>query len=167
MEGLSSDHDQVFMSFNIEHWYPLLGPTRTAYTTLLPITAAVANCLVSLHEDFKSGHLPQEDISGRLLQDPEIAMVVEELQELIQEGGSFMKTSARSCKDVSLEIGLKERYREVLATEVKACGTKLNDMKLRSLFMEAGRKVLKFNKSLDFVVACVMSRRVHGVLALS
>jgi hypothetical protein len=154
------------MSFNIEHWYPLLGPTRTAATTFLPITAAVATCLVSLHEQFEPGHLRREDVKCRLLEEDEIARVADELQALIQEDGSFLKTSARSCKDVSLQIGLKERYHELLAAAVEVYGTKIDDMKLRSLFLEAGRQVLKFTNSLDFLVACVMSHRVHGVLPL-
>lgn len=164
VEGFSSDHDQVFMSFNIERWYPLLGPTRTASTTFLPITAPVASFLVSLHEQFNSGRLRKEDIQRRLLEEDKIAVVAEELQAIIQEGGSFMKTSARSCKDISLETGLKEGYHELLAAEVKAMGLKVNEMRLRSLFMEAGRQVLKFPTSLDFLAACVMSRRVHGVI---
>lgn len=151
------------MSFNIEHWYPLLGPTRTAETTFIPITASVTGCLISLYEQFNSGVLREEDIRARLLQEAEIAKVVGELQGLIQEGGSFMKTSARSCKDVAVKICLKERYHSLLTAEVKTTGQKIDDMRLRSLFMEAGRQVLKFHDSLDFLAACVMSHRIHGV----
>jgi hypothetical protein len=113
VEGLSSDHDQIFMSFNIEHWYSVLGPTKTAATQFLPITRPAALELVALHDSLKTTPLQRQEIASCVQQNPILAHTAEELQRLIPQGGAFIKTSARSCKDIALQIGLADRYQEL------------------------------------------------------
>ncbi len=163
MEGLSSDHDRIFMSFNIEHWYHVLGPTRTAATAFLPITNSVALELVALHDQFTTQHMTNTEISSKVQQSTVLSESAGELQRLIDPEGSFIKTSARSCKDIALQIGLTQQYRELLQNEIASSGKGIDEMRLRSLFMEAGRRVLRFINAQDFLVACVMSERVSGV----
>jgi hypothetical protein len=163
VENLSSDHDQIFMSFNIEHWYPVLGPSKTAATVSFPIGKAVALALVALHNELGSHQYTKDEISCRIQRDSALSATAAELQRLIAPEGSFIKTSARSCKDVAPQIGLTERYRELLLNEITVTGKEINEMRLRSLFMEAGRHVLRFTSALDFLVACVLSERMSGV----
>lgn len=145
------------MSFNIEHWYPVLGPTRTATTQFFPITKLVALELVTLHDLSQTTPLQIQEIAARIQQNPILAMVAADLQCLIPTGGAFMKTSARSCKDIALQIGLADRYRKLLTAEIALSGIRIDEMKLRSLFMEAGRQVLRFTNANDFLVACILS----------
>ena len=163
MEALSSDHDRIFMSFNIEHWYNVLGPTRTATTSFLPITNPVASKLAAEHDQFITQHFSKAEIISRIQENAVLSEAASELQRLIPVEGSFIKTSARSCKDVAVQMGLTLRYRELLENEIALSGKEIDEMKLRSLFMEAGRRVLRFINAKDFLVACVMSERVSGV----
>lgn len=166
IEALSSDHDRVFMSFNIENWYHILGPTRTAATTCLPVLKSVALSLASLHDESVTRHLTKQEILSRIHDDHILSNTAAELQRIISPGGSFIKMSARSCKDIALQIGLPDRYRELLIEEIATSGIKIEEMRLRSLFMEAGRQVLRFTNAQDFLVACVLSERVAGVSLL-
>lgn len=165
VEGLAPDHDQVFMSFNIEHWYSILGPTRTAATTFLPISKEIAIELVALHNSHQRHPLTKHEIRQRIKCNPVLAKAATELQSLIPLEGAFLKTSARSCKDVALEIGLDEQYRKLLESEIAMKGKQIEEMRLRTLFMEAGRLVLRFHNALDFLIACVLSNRVWGVFS--
>jgi hypothetical protein len=88
----------------------------------------------------------------------------DELEVLIPSGGAFIKTSARSCKDIALHIGLKDCYRILLSQEINSCGNQIDEMRLRILFMEAARQVLRVTSAKDFLVACAMSDRVVGVI---
>jgi hypothetical protein len=166
VEALSSDHDRIFMSFNIENWYHILGPTRTAATTCLPVLKLVAVSLASLHDASLTQHLTKQEILFRIQDDHILSNTAAELQSIISPGGSFIKTSARSCKDIALQIGLPDRYRQLLLEEIATSGIEIEEMRLRSLFMEAGRQVLRFTSAQDFLVACVMSERVAGVSPL-
>jgi hypothetical protein len=157
------DHDQVFMSFNIEHWYDVLGPKKTSATTFLPFSKPTAVALSKLHDL----HLTRDEISSRIKADEDLVKTCVELQSLIHPEGSFIKTSARSCKDVALQIGLRERYRELVSTEITNSGNAIDEMRLRSLFMEAGRQVLRFQDAHDFLVSCVLSDRISGVISFS
>jgi hypothetical protein len=163
VEGLSEDHDKVFMSYNIEHWYSVLGPTKTAATKFLPISKPVALALVALHTTMEREGLSTDEIRARISTDKILSEAADQLQELIHVNGSFIKTSARSCKDIALQIGLMDRYGELLADEVSRNGREIDDMLLRALFMEAGRQVLRFKEATAFLVACVLSNRVTGV----
>ena len=60
IEGLSPDHDRIFMSFNIEHWYNALGPTRTATTSFLPIMNPVASEFAAQHDQFTTQHFTKQ-----------------------------------------------------------------------------------------------------------
>lgn len=163
VEGLSENHDQVFMSFNIEHWYSVLGPTKTSSTTFLPLSKSTAMALSSLH----NLNLTKGEISSHIKSNEDLCKTCIELQRLISPEGSFIKTSARSCKDIALQIGLMDRYRDLLSVEITNSGSSINEMRLRSLFMEAGRQVLRFKDAHDFLVACVLSNRVSGVTTSS
>jgi hypothetical protein len=163
VEALSVDHDQVFMSFNIVHWYDVLGPKKTSATTFLPLSKPTAVALSKLHDL----HLTREEISSRIKANEDLLQTCAELQSLIHPEGSFIKTSARSCKDVALQIGLLDRYRELVSTEITNSGNAINEMRLRSLFMEAGRQVLRFKDAHDFLVSCVLSERISGVSSIS
>jgi hypothetical protein len=162
VEALSADHDQVFMSFNIEHWYVVLGPKKTSATTFLPLSKSMAVALSKLHDL----HLTLEEISSRIKADDDLLKTCAELQRLIHPEGSFIKTSARSCKDVALQIGLMDRYRELVSAEITKSGSAIDEMRLRSLFMEAGRQVLRFKDAHDFLVSCVLSERISGVISI-
>lgn len=151
------------MSFNIERWYHVLGPTKTAATICLPIIKPVALSLAALHDEFTTHHLTKQEISSRIQNDPILLKIATELQCLIPTEGSFIKTSARSCKDIALQIGLTDRYRELLLREIISSGKDIEEMRLRSLFMEAGRQALRFADAQDFLVACILSERVTGV----
>ena len=155
------------MSFNIEHWYNVLGPTKTAKTTFLPVAHPVASALAALHDEFKAQNLTKQEILYRIQQNQSLSEPTIELQRRIAPEGSFIKTSARSCKDIALDIGLADRYRKLLEKEIASSGKEVDDMRLRSLFMEAGRQVLRFTDAKDFLVACVMSERVSGVSCTS
>jgi hypothetical protein len=166
VEGLSTDHDQVFMSFNIEHWYPLLGANKTAETTFLPITKPVALALSSLHEAIKTRGLTKQDVPSLLDNDAILTRTAKDLDLLIPVEGAFIKTSARSCKDIALQIGLKNIYQQNLVSAIDSSGGKeFEEMTLRSIFMEAARDVLRFIEGKDFLVACALSNRVSGVLS--
>jgi len=164
VEGLSANHDQVFMSFNIEHWYPLLGPTKTAETNFLPIVKPIALKLSFLNEMMKVRNWTREGISEYVQHDELLMATAHELDVLIPSGGAFIKTSARSCKDIALHIGLKDCYRILLSQEINSCGNQIDEMRLRILFMEAARQVLRVTSAKDFLVACAMSDRVVGVI---
>lgn len=151
------------MSFNIEHWYPLLGPTKTAETKFLPVNKSVALKLSLLNEMRKTKGWTRDEIWDHLDQDDLLMATINELDALIPTGGSFMKTSARSCKDIALWIGLKDCYRKLLSQEIEFCGNQIDEMRLRILFMEAARHVLRFTSAKDFLVACTMSDRALGV----
>ena len=163
VERLSANHDQVFMSFNIEHWYPLLGPTKTAQTKFLPIVRPIALKLSFLNKMMKTRNWTRERISEYLHHDELLMVAANELDKLIPSGGVFIKTSARSCKDIALHIGLKDSYRKLLSDEIKSCGNQIDEMRLRILFMEAARQVLRVTSAKDFLIACAMSDRVLGV----
>jgi hypothetical protein len=151
------------MSFNIEHWYSVLGPTKTSATTFLPLSKSTAIALSRLY----NLNLTKGEISSHIKSDQDLSKTCMELQSFISPDGSFIKTSARSCKDIALEIGLMDRYRDLVSAEITNSGSSINEMRLRSLFMEAGRQVLRFKDAHDFLVACVLSNRVSGVAASS
>jgi len=152
------------MSFNIERWYPVLGPTKTAETAFLPVKKPVALALSALHEEYTCNLMTKDDILSRIQGDPVLSEAMADIQHLISPEGSFMKTSARSCKDIALDIGLAERYRVLLQEKMETSQTNLLDeMVLRSIFMEAGRQVLRFTNAKDFLFACVLSERISGV----
>ena len=163
MEELSEDHDQVFMSFNIEHWYPVLGPSKTSATYFHPVTKPVAQKILALHASLATEPLTKESIFSNVQKDIVLSTTASEIQRLMAPEGSFMKTSARSCKDIALEIGLLDHYKELLLNEITDHGKQVDDMRLRSLFMEAGRQVLRFTTAQDFLVACILSERICGV----
>ena len=163
VEELSANHDQVFMSFNIEHWYPLLGPMRTAETSLLPIAQPVALELCFLNKMMKTEKWTRETISEYVHHSDHLSATGNELDALIPSGGAFLKTSARSCKDTALQIGLKDCYRQILSQEIESSAQEIDEMRSRILFMEAARQVLRFTSATDFLVACAMSDRVCGV----
>jgi hypothetical protein len=151
------------MSFNIEHWYPLLGPNKTSATAFYPMTQPIAQEILSLHSSLATT-LAKDAILSTIQKNKLLTTAALEIQSLMAPGGSFMKTSARSCKDIALEIGLLDRYRELLGTEIGDHGQRIDEMRLRSLFMEAGRLVLRFTDAHEFLVACVLSERICGVL---
>lgn len=163
MEELSANHDQVFMSFNIEHWYPVLGPSKTSATKFYPITKTVAERILALHVSLTTEYRTRDAILADIGDDIVLSTVASELQILMDPEGCFMKTSARSCKDIALEIGLLDRYWKLLLNEITNHGKQIEDMRLRSLFMEAGRQVLRFKNAEDFLVACILSERICGV----
>src|SRR5579859_6440423 len=102
------------MSYNIEHWYSVLGPTKTAATKFLPISKPVALALVALHATMEREGFSTDEIRARISTDKILSEAADQLQELIHVNGSFIKTSARSCKDIALQIGLMDRYGELL-----------------------------------------------------
>jgi hypothetical protein len=163
VEELSEDHDQVFMSFNIEHWYPVLGPSKTSATYFHPVTNPVAQKILALHASLVTEARTKKSILSNVKKDIVLSTTASQIQRLMAPEGSFMKTSARSCKDIALEIGLLDQYRALLLNEMTAHGKQVDDMRLRSLFMEAGRQVLCFTTAQDFLVACILSERVCGV----
>jgi hypothetical protein len=107
----------------------------------------------------ETGSLP-DAIAG----DESLTYACHALQLLLPKEGAFVKTSARSCKDVALGIGLEDHYRTLLRREIAQTGThRLDEMRLRGLFMEAGRQVLKFSRADDVLCAFIQSNRVCGV----
>jgi hypothetical protein len=150
-------------ALSVDHWYDVLGPKKTSATTFLPLSKPTAVALSKLHDL----HLTREEISSRIKANEDLLQTCAELQSLIHPEGSFIKTSARSCKDVALQIGLLDRYRELVSTEITNSGNAINEMRLRSLFMEAGRQVLRFKDAHDFLVSCVLSERISGVSSIS
>lgn len=146
------------LNIGITYW----GRQELQKTSFLPIKNPVALQLAAQHEQFTAQRFTKEEIISRIQENPVLSEAVAELQRLIPEEGSFIKTSARSCKDVAVQIGLTQRYRELLENEITSSGKEIDEMKLRSLFMEAGRRVLRFTNAKDFLVACVMSERVSG-----
>ena len=110
----------------------------------------------------KTRNWTREEASEYLHHDDLLTVVANGLDLLIPSGGAFIKTSARSCKDIALHIGLKDSYRKLVTKEIKSCGNGIDEMRLRILFMEAARQVLKMTSAKDFLVACAMSDRVLG-----
>jgi len=106
----------------------------------------------------------RDGISEFVHHDELLMATADELNVLVPSGGAFIKTSARSCKDIALHIGLKDSYRKLVTKEIKSCGNGIDEMRLRILFMEAARQVLKMTSAKDFLVACAMSDRVLGVI---
>lgn len=151
------------MSFNIEHWYPVLGPSKTSATTFHPIPRPVAQEILSIHSSLVSGLLAKESLHTIIKENEILRTMTAELQKLIAPEGSFLKTSARSSKDVALEIGLLDYYRQLLLIEISNHGTKIEEMRLRTLFMDAGRQVLCFTTAESFLISCILSNRICGV----
>ena len=151
------------MSFNIEHWYPVLGPSKTSATTFYPIPRPVAQEIISLHTSLVAGVLPKKSLRTIVRAMQIFQTMAAELQKLIAPKGSFIKTSARSSKDVALETGLLNYYRGLLLDEISRHGIKINEMKLRTLFMHSGRQVLRFITAESFLIACILSNRICGV----
>lgn len=151
------------MSFNIEHWYPVLGPLKTSPTTFLPIPKPLAQEIMSLHGSLVSGTLTKESLHTIVRENIILSTAAAELQKFIPPEGSFLKTSARSCKDVALEIGLLEHYKTLLANEIISTGNYIDDMRLRTLFMESARQVLRFTTAESFLISCILSERICGV----
>src|SRR5579859_219059 len=154
------------MSFNIEHWYPVLGPSKTSATTFHPILKTVAQEIMSLHTSLVTGILPKESLHTIVRENKILQTMAAELQKSIAPDGSFIKTSARSSKDVALETGLLDYYRHLLLQEISSHGIKIKEMKLRTLFMESGRQVLRFMTAESFLISCILSNRICGVSLL-
>lgn len=123
---------------------------------------SVALKLSHLDEMRKAKGWTRDEIWDHLDRDDLLA-TINELDALIPTGGAFMKTSARSCKDIALQIGLKDCYRKLLSQEIESSGNQIDEMRLRILFMEAARHVLRFTSAKDFLAACTMSDRALGV----
>jgi hypothetical protein len=79
------------MSFNIEHWYHVLGPSRTFATSFLAIDKSTALALTALHALVKAQSLTEGELSSQIMSNPVLSRTSADLQKLIDPEGSFVK----------------------------------------------------------------------------